>query len=62
MHISGREMSPELAQQAAQLACEASAPISDVRASADYRRLLVETLVERALVKATERATTEGVI
>jgi carbon-monoxide dehydrogenase medium subunit len=61
-HLSGREMSLELAQQAAQLAREASVPISDVRASADYRRLLVETLVERALVKATERATAEGVI
>jgi carbon-monoxide dehydrogenase medium subunit len=58
--LAGREMSPALAQQAASLAREASMPISDVRASAQYRRLMVETLVERALLQAAERANIKG--
>lgn len=58
--LSGREITPQLAGQAAQLARDSSRPISDVRASADYRRVLVETLVKRALLQAIERASQEG--
>ena len=40
---------------AGQLAAEACAPISDVRASAEYRRRLVAIVVERALTICLER-------
>lgn len=59
--LTGQEITPGLAQQAAQLAREASSPVSDVRASADYRRLLVEALVKQALLQAIERAYQKGV-
>lgn len=59
--LAGQEITPGLAQQAAQLAREASSPVSDVRASADYRRLMIETLVKRALLQAAERAYQKGV-
>ena len=58
--LAGREITPRLAQQAAQQARQSSTPISDVRASADYRRVLVESLVERALLQANERASHIG--
>jgi carbon-monoxide dehydrogenase medium subunit len=54
--LVGQEIVPETAQAAARLAREASRPIDDVRASAEYRRLLVQTLVERAVLRAAERA------
>jgi carbon-monoxide dehydrogenase medium subunit len=45
---------------AAKLAAAAVTPIDDVRASARYRRLLVATLVERALVVCAERIAKAG--
>ncbi|KRR07951.1 hypothetical protein CQ12_25480 [Bradyrhizobium jicamae] len=41
--------------EAGKLAAEECAPISDVRASADYRRRLVSIMVERALTACFER-------
>jgi carbon-monoxide dehydrogenase medium subunit len=41
--------------EAGRVAAEAAAPIDDVRASARYRRLLVATLVERALSRCRDR-------
>lgn len=38
-------------REAGRLAAESAAPISDVRASARYRKLLVATMVERALAR-----------
>lgn len=46
----------DVIQEAGGLAVEATSPISDVRASADYRRRLVEVMVPRALRLAIERA------
>jgi CO/xanthine dehydrogenase FAD-binding subunit len=46
--------------RAGALAAGECQPISDVRASARYRRLLVETLVPRALGRCRERIAGEG--
>ena len=54
--LAGQKLEPELIREAAHRARDESRPISDVRASADYRRKLVETLAERALLKAADRA------
>jgi carbon-monoxide dehydrogenase medium subunit len=53
--LEGEAPTPEALRQAGALAAEESAPISDVRASAEYRRLLVGTLVPRALARCAER-------
>jgi carbon-monoxide dehydrogenase medium subunit len=42
-------------REAGRLAAESAAPISDVRSSARYRKLLVATLVERALIRCHEQ-------
>jgi carbon-monoxide dehydrogenase medium subunit len=42
-------MAPGLIQKAAELAAEEARPISDVRASANYRRRMVAVLVRRSL-------------
>ncbi len=58
--LLGNRIVPDLARAAAHQSREESQPIDDVRASADYRRMLVETLVERAILKAAERAAQNG--
>lgn len=47
--LLGREPGPELFRDCARAAAEACRPISDVRASAGYRRRMVEVLTRRAL-------------
>ncbi|MDQ6433223.1 xanthine dehydrogenase family protein subunit M [Mesorhizobium sp. LHD-90] len=61
--MRGQAPSPELFKAAATLARDASRPISDVRASADYRRHLASVLTERALTLAHKRlvAATTGI-
>jgi carbon-monoxide dehydrogenase medium subunit len=54
--LQGHKIEPELLRQAGAQARSEARPISDVRASANYRSILIETLVPRALSKAAERA------
>jgi len=58
--LKGFSLEPDRVKQAAQAASDESRPISDVRASADYRHLVVATLAERAVHKAAERALSGG--
>jgi carbon-monoxide dehydrogenase medium subunit len=53
--LEGGVLTPELMREAGRLAASGCRPISDVRASARYRRHLVETLVPRALARCLER-------
>jgi CO/xanthine dehydrogenase FAD-binding subunit len=55
--LEGRRFTPELIRAAAQLAIQAIAPISDVRASADYRRHLTEVMVRQALEQCLSQIT-----
>jgi CO/xanthine dehydrogenase FAD-binding subunit len=50
--VRGQELSDEVIQRAAQIAAEECRPISDHRASAGYRCLMVEALTKRALQQA----------
>ncbi len=54
--LEGSRLTPGVLQDAAGLAAAAASPISDVRASAEYRRLVIEAIVPRAIRKARERA------
>lgn len=48
-YLSGKRPSEELFEQAGRIAKEEVKPISDLRASEEYRRLLTEVLVKRCL-------------
>jgi CO/xanthine dehydrogenase FAD-binding subunit len=50
--ITGKTITTEIAEQAGQIASESCSPITDIRASADYRRQLVRVLVKRNLLKS----------
>ena len=54
--LVGRKPSKEIFVEAAEAAASESRPISDVRASAEYRREMCEVLVRRALEEAYARA------
>jgi CO/xanthine dehydrogenase FAD-binding subunit len=47
--LAGAKISDEVIERAARLASEESKPIDDHRASAEYRRMMVEVLVRRAI-------------
>ena len=52
--LQGKRLDRDLAAAAARAAAEAARPISDTRASADYRRSLVEVLTRRALASCAQ--------
>ena len=54
--LNGNEFSHALAERSAQVAADATKPISDHRASSEYRREMSYVLVKRAIIKAHERA------
>jgi len=54
--LKGYMWSEELVKEAAWVASGETSPISDIRASADYRRELCKVLVRRALMHAWKRA------
>ena len=54
--LRGRELTPELIAAAAECAAGEARPISDVRASAGYRRELVRVLTQRMIGAAREDA------
>jgi len=58
--LAGHVLTPETLREAGRLAAAGCQPISDVRASARYRRHLVETLVPRALARCLERVRAEA--
>jgi len=51
-HMEGKEITPDLIQQAAELAAAAAKPISDFRSNADYRKRMSAVLVRRVLEAA----------
>jgi carbon-monoxide dehydrogenase medium subunit len=53
--LEGKRAQAALLAEAAQIACEESRPISDVRASASYRKEMVKVLVQRALEQIQQR-------
>ncbi len=53
--LIGKAITDQALHDAGQLAAEMAAPIDDVRASADYRRLLVARMSARALAQCFER-------
>lgn len=56
--LEGRAPTPEAFREAGRVAAAGCRPVSDVRASARYRRLLVETLVPRTLARCLARIRT----
>ena len=60
--LEGRALSHESARESAELAAQSSKPISDLRASAEYRREMVRELCQQGLLAAYRKAKclTEG--
>jgi carbon-monoxide dehydrogenase medium subunit len=54
--ITGKKLTPELAQEAVSAASQECSPTGDLRGSEEYKRAIVATLVKRAAVTAYERA------
>ena len=50
--LAGRKITTEAMEEAGRIAAEEAKPISDFRASADYRRHLIAVLTKRSLEHA----------
>lgn len=49
-YLAGQELNPQVIEQAAILAMKSARPISDVRASAAYRKTMIKVVTKRALL------------
>jgi aerobic carbon-monoxide dehydrogenase medium subunit len=58
--LRGQKMDEELISRAAFLASEEAQPVSDIRASAEYRREMVRVITQRAVRKAWRQLTEGG--
>ncbi|HBY94129.1 MAG TPA: dehydrogenase [Chloroflexi bacterium] len=58
--LRGSALTTDAIREAARIASSEARPIDDVRASAEYRRMLVASLVERAIQRSVERIHTGG--
>jgi carbon-monoxide dehydrogenase medium subunit len=54
--ITGKKLTPQLAEEAGNAASQECSPTSDLRGSEHYKRAIVRTLVKRAAGRACERA------
>jgi carbon-monoxide dehydrogenase medium subunit len=54
--ISGKQLTPQLAEEAGSAASQECSPTSDLRGSEQYKRAIVRTLVKRGLTTAQQRA------
>lgn len=54
--LSGQVIDQQLIRQAAAVSSDESSPITDIRATADYRREMVAVLVENSLEKSLQRS------
>ena len=54
--VRGRELTEELLEKAGVQACEESRPITDLRATADYRTKIIAVLIRRAVKEAHRKA------
>lgn len=55
-YLAGKTISDDVIDEAAQIAAQATTPISDVRGTAEQRKHLAKVLTRRALLGAYERA------
>jgi carbon-monoxide dehydrogenase medium subunit len=54
--LSGSALEPERVREAGAMLAAACDPVDDVRASAEYRRILVPRLLASAVAEARQRA------
>ena len=53
--LRGQTLTPELIRRAGSRAAEECSPISDVRGTAEFRRMLVEAMTERAIIRCLDQ-------
>ena len=57
--LEGKKLTDEMIEQAAQICVDDAAPITDTRATAQYRKTIVDVLTRRALNKSMEQIRTK---